>query len=223
MLATKKSDCRPALKDDLKLVAWRKMENRSNPSLLGHFLPTYDFNEVHTVAVHAPLSRVFTAIKEVELQELPLFRILFGLRGIPKRLRGFSVPDFNLREPLFQWACRSGFVLLAEVTEQELVFGAISQPWRLTSSAPRTTVNAQEFLIFTEPEYVKIAANFRLEPVSGSSVGLSTETRIWSPDSATRARFAKYWRWVRPGSGLIRREWLRAIKRRAERPVTSAA
>ena len=200
------------------------MENRPNPSLLSHFLPTYDFNEVHRVTVHAPASRVFTAIKEVQLQELPVFRILFGLRALPKRLGGDSVPHFDLREPLFRWACRSGFVLLAEVAEEELIFGAIGQPWRLTGGAPPATVNAEEFVVFAKPEYVKIAANFRLESVWGSSsVGLSTETRIWSPDSATRARFAKYWRWVRPGSGLIRREWLRAIKRRAEWPATPAA
>ena len=199
------------------------MESRSSRSLLNQFLPTYDFNEVHSVAVHAPVSRVFTAMKVVPLQELPVFRMLFRLRALPTRFRGGSVPNFDLQEPLFRWACRSGFVLLAEVAEQEMVFGTIGHPWRLTGSAPTTTVNGQEFVVFAKPGYVKIAANFRLEPVEGShSVELSTETRIWSPDAATRARFAKYWRWVQPGSGLIRREWLRAIKRRAEQPAATA-
>jgi len=35
-------------------------------------------------------------------------------------------------------------------------------------------------------------------------------------DAATTRRFAAYWRVIYPGSALIRRMWLRAIKRRAE-------
>ena len=200
------------------------MENRSSRSLLDHFVPTYAFNEVHSVVVHAPASRVFSAIKEVELQELPVFRMLFGLRALPRRLRGGSLPHFTPHEPLFRWACRSGFVLLAEAAEQELVFGAIGQPWRLVGGASAVPVNGQGFVDFTKPGYVRIAANFRLESAAGGrGLELSTETRIWCPDPATKVRFAKYWRWVRPGSGLIRREWLRAIKRRAERTAAAAA
>lgn len=200
------------------------MENRSRPSLLDQFLPTYDFNEVHTTVVHAPLAHVFAAIKKVELKELPLFRVLFRLRALPSQLRGRRVPLFDLEEPLFRWACRSGFALLAEEAEQELVFGTIGQPWKLTGGASLPSLRADEFVDFARPECVKIAANFRLQSAPGSSnVELSTETRICSPNRATKAEFARYWRWVRPGSGLIRREWLRAIKRRAEQPTTTAA
>jgi hypothetical protein len=35
----------------------------------------------------------------------------------------------------------------------------------------------------------------------------------------TRRRFRAYWLFVRPGSGLIRRFMLRAVRARAERPV----
>jgi len=46
---------------------------------------------------------------------------------------------------------------------------------------------------------------------------LSTETRVYANDAASRRRFAVYWRLIYPGSALIRRMWLRAIARRAER------
>jgi hypothetical protein len=36
-------------------------------------------------------------------------------------------------------------------------------------------------------------------------------------DAAARRAFAHYWLVVRPGSGAVRRSWLRAIRRRAER------
>jgi hypothetical protein len=42
--------------------------------------------------------------------------------------------------------------------------------------------------------------------------------RIAATDVRARRRFAAYWVVVRPGSGLIRLLWLRAVKKRAENP-----
>ena len=46
---------------------------------------------------------------------------------------------------------------------------------------------------------------------------ISTETRVLAVDPASRRRFALYWLVIRGGSGAIRRSWLHAIARRAER------
>jgi len=53
-------------------------------------------------------------------------------------------------------------------------------------------------------------------PRGGSD--LSTETRVYANNASTTRQFAIYWRLIHPGSDIIRRMWLRAIKRRAERP-----
>jgi hypothetical protein len=53
--------------------------------------------------------------------------------------------------------------------------------------------------------------DFRSQPGS-----LTTETRVHVPDPESRRKFARYWRVVRPFSGLIRVLVLRAAKRRAE-------
>ena len=45
---------------------------------------------------------------------------------------------------------------------------------------------------------------------------LTTETRVLLTDARARRRFRLYWLVVRPMSGLVRRSWLRAAKRRAE-------
>jgi hypothetical protein len=45
---------------------------------------------------------------------------------------------------------------------------------------------------------------------------LATETRVHVPDPVSRGKFVRYWRVVRPFSGLIRVLVLRAAKRRAE-------
>src|SRR5262249_31840040 len=44
-----------------------------------------------------------------------------------------------------------------------------------------------------------------------------TEPRVYATDSATRRAFARYWRVIYLGSSLIRRMWLRAVRKRAER------
>jgi hypothetical protein len=61
--------------------------------------------------------------------------------------------------------------------------------------------------------------NFRVEADGASGSILSTETRVYATDEASKRRFAAYWRVIYPGSALIRRMWLRAIVRRAEAGV----
>jgi hypothetical protein len=56
---------------------------------------------------------------------------------------------------------------------------------------------------------------FRAEAADGGTL-LTTETRVLATDEAARRRFGRYWRVIRPGSGAIRRSWLRAAARRAE-------
>ena len=73
----------------------------------------------------------------------------------------------------------------------------------------------QDFAALTAPGFAKAVMNFRIEDEGGGWTRLTTETRIDATDSATRRRFAAYWRVIYPGSALIRREWLRAIRERA--------
>ena len=58
--------------------------------------------------------------------------------------------------------------------------------------------------------------NFRLVPDGRGGSVLSTETRVFAPDAGTRRELATYWRVIHPGSALIRRGWLDAIRQRAE-------
>ena len=58
--------------------------------------------------------------------------------------------------------------------------------------------------------------NFRVDDEGGGWCRLRTETRVLGTDEAARGKFAMYWCVIYPGSAIIRREWLAAIKRRAE-------
>lgn len=65
------------------------------------------------------------------------------------------------------------------------------------------------------PGLIRQAVNVRLRAAPGGTI-LSTETRAIANDAAARRRFALYWALIRPASGLIRHDILRAIARRAE-------
>jgi hypothetical protein len=52
--------------------------------------------------------------------------------------------------------------------------------------------------------------------VDATHCWLTTETRVYAAGAKAVRGFAAYWRMIYPGSSLIRRMWLRAIKLRAE-------
>lgn len=174
---------------------------------LDEFLPHFQFSERHSTEVAAPPDRTLRAARELGAREVPLTGILMALRRLPARKlpRPSSGPVLDQME-------RGGFVLLAE-RRDEVVLGIVGRFWELSSGM--RPVTAAEFVPFAEPGYAKAVIDFRVEP-AGSGCLLTTETRIEGTDEDARRTFGRYWRVVHPGSALIRREWLRAIRRRAE-------
>lgn len=186
--------------------------------MIDAILPTYDFGEVHAIQVHRSPASVLGAVKRVTPAETPWFRLLIGLRALPARLLRGSAWQFSLDRPVLEQFLDAGFSLLAEGTNRELVVGRIGQFWRMVGSPTPRIVGPEEFRAFDRPGYAKVALNFHAEPAAeGEATRLSTETRIAVPDWKARMRFRAYWCFIRPGSAVIRREWLAAIKRRAEK------
>lgn len=190
--------------------------------LLDRFAPEYEFSERHETLIQAPLASVFRAIKEVTVAEIPMFHGLFTLRSLPERLtrRGRAGGESTTTTaPLLQQMYQHGFVLLGEEPERELVFGTIQQFWKLRHNQVVEVNGPDEFASFEDPQFGKAVMNFLLHAGANDAGGvrLTTETRIAVPNPEAQRKFALYWRMAMPGSALIRRMWLRAIKRRAER------
>ena len=175
------------------------------------FLPEFDVNEVHRTRVAASPADALAAAKEATPGEMPLVRLLFGLRSLPALVtRRGGLPSAKDR-PLAEQMLEFGFVPLADAPD-ELVFGFVGQPWKIFGGSMPRLRSAEDWLAFDEAGYVKAVMNFRARDGM-----VETETRVRATDPASSRRFARYWRVIRPGSGMIRRSWLRAIKRRAER------
>lgn len=161
-------------------------------------LPRYHHRERHSIRVAASPERALAAAKEVTLAELPLARNLFRLRRL-----GATAPEGRMWD-LF---AANSFARLDEET-----FVLVGKPWQLRGGRRPEIAG---FGSFSEPGYAKMALDLRSRADGGGAL-LETETRVYLTDGGARRRFAAYWLLIRPFSGLTRRSWLRAAKRRAE-------
>jgi hypothetical protein len=179
---------------------------------LDEFLPVYDVNEIHSTRVAAPPDAVMAAVWSLTAREVPVLVALMALRSLPARLRGRR--RVAREGTILEGFLRGGFVTLAE-RPGELVVGGIGRFWLASAEIHR--VSAGDFVGFDQPGYAKAAFNMHALSLPDGGTLLTTETRIQGTDDHARRSFRRYWRVIHPGSAAIRRGWLRAIRRRAER------
>jgi hypothetical protein len=170
--------------------------------LIDQVMPSFDRRELHRRATAASTPALWDAVHDLQARELRAMRALMGLRTLG---RGGGDGERTVLEGFK----RMGFRPVAEAPEEELVIAGIGRFWK-PSGGLRRVEGREQFADFKEPGYAKVAFNFRL-----ANGVLSTETRIDGTDIHARRKFGLYWLLIRPGSGLIRREWLRALERRA--------
>jgi len=166
---------------------------------LDEFAPVFQFSEFHSVRIDAPKDRVYAAIKTVRPEEIRFYKTLMRIRGL-----GSSMAHEG--RPILESFTTGWFQLLADETDREIVVGHAGNGW------------GGKFKTSQQVQLIKIAMNFRIEDVDATHCLLTTETRVYAAGSQALRGFATYWRMIYPGSALIRRMWLRAIKLRAENP-----
>jgi hypothetical protein len=179
---------------------------------LDRFMPAYDVVERHRVRIGAPAAVTLAAAREQDLLQLPLVRAIFRARAIVLRARPDDRPQ---PRGLVAATLALGWGILADLTDRELVVGAVTRPWE-----PNVTFRAlppDEFAAFREPGFVKIAWTLCADPVDDETSIFRTETRAVATDAAARARFRRYWAFASPGIVLIRWLSLGPLRRAAER------
>jgi len=181
---------------------------------LDEFVPAYQFHEYHSTRIAAGKAQVYHAIKSVTPDEIFLFRTLIWIRRFG-RPGPESILNPTKDRPLLDIATKTTFLLLAEEPEKEIVVGTLvgaPRGWRPQTGKRPTP---EDFKALHDPGFALAAMNFRIEETGPNECMVTTETRVYATDDAARRRFAAYWRVIYPGSALIRRMWLRAIKKRA--------
>jgi hypothetical protein len=180
---------------------------------LDEYVPVNQFEEFHSILVHAPRERVFKAMQEVSADEISLFRALTWIRRLGQSGQE-SVLNAPPHQALLAVALRTGFMKLAEDQDREIVLGTlVVRPPQWRPSKPPSAIDFKEL---RAAGFAVAAINFRIQDETGGFSLLTTETRAYATDASARRRFAAYWRVIYPGSALIRVMWLRAIRHRAE-------
>jgi hypothetical protein len=168
------------------------------------YLPSFHFSERHRILVSASPASISKQLYTLDASESWIVKILLMLRGIPS----------TTATGMEGWK-KMGFVLLEHQPGKEIVLGLVGQFWKSQGNIQPITAN--EFGAFNQEGFVKATWNFEIMPASGNSVILETETRIYCTNENVRKKFGRYWFFIKPFSGLIRKEMLKIIKRKAER------
>jgi hypothetical protein len=185
---------------------------------IDRFLPAWEFEERHEIEIRADPGRVDRAVREVTLAELPVAYALLVLRTLPARIARRRRRRADPRRPLLEVMTREGFVVLEDAPGKELALGLTGRFAQILGRREAGPATADEFLAYERADSCKAVMDFRIEPRRDGVCVLSTETRVHAGRDARR-QFARYWRVVRPFSGLIRIVFLRAARRRAEGPA----
>jgi len=162
-------------------------------SALDAQMPAFHFVEHHETRIAASPAAVLDAVRAVTAREIRFFSVLTWIRNPHVGRTHESVLAAPPDKPILRVALESGFALLDERPGRELVIGA-----------------------HVAPEVVA-TMNFAVEPDDRGGSRLWTETRVRAGNPVALRAFTAYWRLIYPGSALIRIEWLRAIRLRAER------
>lgn len=194
-------------------------------------MPRYDVVERHQTLVRAAPPVVYAAIREADLAGGPVTRLLFALRELPAvtiamvRSPRAALAEWRERraQPALRLADfeRAGFRVVSERASEEIVIGLLGRFWT-PRGALRDDVSVETFRAGPPAGEALAGWSFSVHARPDGLTELRTETRVWcAPDAWPR--FRPYWLVVRPGSGLIRRSMLHAIRRRAERAGADAS
>ncbi len=175
------------------------------------WLPDHQFSEHHRITIHAPAAAVERALRAVSLADLPVARALWAVRQLPAALRRRQLRA-RASDPFLAEVSRVGVILVDR--PGWIVAGIGGQFWRLSGGGMQRFGTPEEFAAWEARGSCKATLEFAWS--DESPVRLETTTRVHVPDASARRSFARYWRVIRPASGLIRILLLRAVKRRAE-------
>src|ERR1035438_4970708 len=180
-------------------------------SLMDEFLPTHDFSAAYEISINAPTSVVYQCLLESDFSKVWLVRLLMSIRS------GKRMPRSRAAIDLRQRLQGTGFVILSEVPNEEIVIGVAGRFWR-PEGGRCMELSAKESTRFSRPGFAKATWNFKLHADSTGHTVLSTETRI-KCFGAAFGKFRLYWSVVGPFSGLMRKAILKHLKTEAESRV----
>ena len=180
-------------------------------TVLDDIMPEYQFSERHTKRIHAKPEQVMDAIRQSTWGDMKSLVMLLKIRGAVLRTPPHGTGAFSQDKRMLDTFSASGYVFGGSEHEIVMCGGA-----NVRAKRPLGVRTLQEFAAYQEQGGVKQAFDFNVEDAGGEWSTVTAETRVVATDDLTRRGMGRYWRLIVPGSGLLRRQWLEGIKRRAE-------
>jgi len=177
---------------------------------LDDIMPQYQFFERHSARIHARPGQVMQATRESTFGDMKSLVTLLKIRGAALRAPRRETSAFSPDKRILDAFAASGYVFGGSEHEIVMAGGA-----NLRAKRPLEVRTLQEFADDREPGAIKMAFDFTVEETGEGWSTVTTETRVVALDDFGRG-MARYWRLIAPGSGLLRRQWLEGIKKRAE-------
>jgi hypothetical protein len=182
--------------------------------LIDDFMPEFLVRERHHLHIAAPAEEVYAALRSTDFGRARVIRWLLWLRVLPAAIslgaRGIRDLARRSAEPLDLDAFeRQGFAILAEDPPRELLIGLEGAFWR--PGGALRPVDRTAFCRAAPPGVARAAWNFTITPDGARGCRVATETRVRA-GAGTHLPLRLYWLVIRPGSGLIRRQMLRAVR-----------
>lgn len=184
--------------------------------ILDSFLPAYQWRTHHSLVIHSAPEKVKCAFQGLTNADLRIGGLLFKIRLHPSKLLNRSPLSLMERTGLI-WnsMVKMGFMELLRMDDGPWVLGFIGQPWKLKlENAIRKDVRPEAFTMFGEPNYIKGVNSVTLVPHPQGTL-LTTETRVWASCHSSESKFKPYWFFIKPFSGLMRRDMLNSIARKS--------
>lgn len=164
--------------------------------LINKYLPTYQFNEVHSIIVEGNSEECYKAAISLDLSKSRIISFLFRLRGLPFRNTKLVDLTKDMR-----------FTLLEENYYSEFLYAF----W--FKNKTEWIDNKEEFQKENKFYNAKAGWSFSFIEKENGKTEIITETRIQCFNKKTKFIFTIYWFVIKPFSGLIRRKMLQLINK----------
>lgn len=196
------------------MLAWARYGHPAaagvSDSLVDRYMPSYEIAERHAIGVNASAGVTDAAARAFDLERSWIVHAIFaGRSGLLSNTQPVS-QHLSLGE-----LQSMGWGVLADVPGRELVFGAVTQPWR--GDVRFRPLPPATFTSFDSAGYVKIVWTLAVDSLGPARSRFRTETRVLTTDGSARARFRRYWAMFSPGILLIRWQAIRLVRADAER------
>ncbi len=196
-----------------------------NEMLIDRLLPDFDVTLIEHTVVETDVATTWAAREDLDLAQVhtPLLDAALFVRDVPAKMRARSGRADPAPPPPAELKLSGdgmgldGWLILGEVDEREVAFGAVGRFWQSDIQwYDVTEMTPEQFAAFDEPGWGRIAANFSLRPYGEARTLVSYEARTATSDPDSARKFARYWRLVRPFVGHIMRAALAALAREAQ-------